>query len=126
MTTAGQIAIELRKLADALEREPEASIDAPIVSWYYWGESQKDAFKATTRGMSKPLEKSINSGDLKVEYKSDAITIRTTIPQSVSCTLLEPAKPAKYRCDPILSDGEAETLGNEELEPVLVEDDIPF
>jgi hypothetical protein len=43
---------------------------------------------------------------LKLEYSSKFMDVYTSIPQSFTCTLIEPAKKAVYRCDPILSESE--------------------
>lgn len=130
MTTAGQVAMELRKLADSLDKNSNAEIKAPIVSFYYWGKSEKDQFLATARLMPRPFKKDVSGSndnpELKITYTSDAIRIYTSIPQSATCELIEPARPAKYRCDPILSDDEDSAMMGEGVFQAINSADAPL
>lgn len=105
--TAGQVAIELRKLADALDVQPDAEIIKPLVHFYG---NRKDEFMSTVRLMPRPLKKSISDAEdhrwarVHVNYSSPAIEVDTSVPQSLTCELVEPAKPAVYRCASILSE----------------------
>ena len=56
--TAGQVAIELRKLADSLDREPEAAIEKPGVYLYHWG--QKETFLALAKILPRPLTREVH------------------------------------------------------------------
>jgi hypothetical protein len=38
-----------------------------------------------------------------MKHLSDAVVVEAHIQQETLCELLEPARPAKYRCEPILS-----------------------
>lgn len=51
MTTAGAVAQELRKLADALDKEPELEIFPPEIDFKtkYGGERKKEFFLALAR-----------------------------------------------------------------------------
>jgi hypothetical protein len=103
---AGKAAIELRKLADALALNPEAIIEQPYVSFYSF---DKASFVAVAKLLPRPLKKSVDDLDdekyrrIRVRYGNDAIDVQASVAQSLICELIEPAKPAVYRCDPILS-----------------------
>lgn len=121
MPTANQVATELRKLADSLDAQPETQIISPYIGFYG---SDKDLFLATARLLPRPITKRISDPNssyptLNLESKSDAVTIVCSAPQSLTCQLVEPAKPAKYRCDPILSSEEEDSIEADV-------DDIPF
>jgi hypothetical protein len=109
---AGLVAIELRKLADALDVQPDAEIITP---WIMFHGYEKDEFLATARLLPRPLTKKVEDDGSKwarvrLECKSP-INISASAPQSLTCELVEPAKPAVYRCAPILSEEEdAEVL----------------
>lgn len=114
MPKASAVAAELRKFADSLDSNPDVEIEAPSVSFYHWLKEEKDRFLTVAKLIPRPAKKSlVGSGEeprIRVQYATDAISIYANIPQSATCTLVEPAKPAVYRCDPILSEQEGETL----------------
>lgn len=104
MTTAGSVAIELRRIADAFDKNPEAEIRTPTLYFHYWDE--KAAFIETVALMPRPLKKSTTAGDyarLRIEHEVPSLHLDVTILQSKICELLEPAKPAVYNCVPLLS-----------------------
>lgn len=113
MTTAGEIAIELRKLADALDKEPTAEIEPISITSYHIGVQQKSGFLALARLLPRPLAKEYSNTNLELVYGHPwrtPIAFTADIPRSAICELVEPAKPAVYRCDPILSDEEEAAL----------------
>jgi hypothetical protein len=115
MPKAHEIATELRKLADALDAQPEVELNRPFVSWHHYVANEKDMFTALAKLMPRPIKKSITGEGgsmprIDLTYQTSAITIYTQIPQSATCELVEPAKPAVYRCDPILSQLEESEL----------------
>jgi hypothetical protein len=104
----------LRKLAHMLETHPEAEIDTAYFSIGFY---DKASFLAVAQDMPRPFEKVYETGsypDLRLSHggiRRDGI-ILLTIPRDKACTLVEPAKPAVYDCDPILSaDEEAQLEG---------------
>ncbi|HXF12266.1 MAG TPA: hypothetical protein VN517_03875 [Terriglobales bacterium] len=105
-TTAGKVAAEFRKLADSLDANPEAEIEKPSIYFYC---DAKNNFVSTVKLLPRPLAKTVSDKDdpkwarVRVEYRTDVIDVEASIPQSLTCELIEPAKPAVYRCDPILS-----------------------
>jgi hypothetical protein len=108
MITAGQVAIELRKLADALDVQPDAVVVKPWITFYA---SEKEPFLNVARLLPRPLKKDVTSADsrwarVQLEHRSSGMDVKVSVPQSLTCELIEPAKPAVYRCDPILSDAE--------------------
>ena len=109
MTTAGAVATELRRIADALDKEPEAEITIPSV--WFWSYGHKESFLNLMRLMPRPFEKEYKDSNLIVT-KSDltAIHFQARVDRSAVCTLVEPAKPAVYKCEPLLSDEEETAL----------------
>src|SRR5260221_520492 len=110
---SGLVAIELRKLADALDVQPDAEIEKPTIHFYGY---EKNKFLALARMLPRPLKKSVSDPEsirwarVHLQYDSDALCIDCSIPQSLTCELIAPAKPAVYRCDPILSKEEEEVM----------------
>lgn len=107
MPKAHEIATELRKLADALDTQPEADLVRPFLSWHHHSEGEKGSFISIAKILPRPFKKTVdnlgNNPIIDIQYQSDSITVYAQIPQSLTCELVEPAKPAVYRCDPILS-----------------------
>jgi hypothetical protein len=107
MPKASEIAIELRKMADALDTEPDAQMVRPFLSWHHYSGSEKASFISIAKMMPRPFRKVVDTLTtnpvLDIQYSSSAITIYAQIPQSLTCKLIEPAKAAVYECDPILS-----------------------
>jgi hypothetical protein len=68
MTTAGEIAIELRKLADALDKEPTAEIEPISITSYHIGVQQKSGFLALARLLPRPLAKEYSNTNLELVY----------------------------------------------------------
>lgn len=110
--TAGMVAAELRKLADALDTTPETVIRNTFCSLSL---GTKESFLAVARVLPKPFWKCPEEYeyvidnrprmDGKLVYAADwpAVHIQASVPRNSVCTLVEPAKPAVYKCDPILS-----------------------
>ena len=120
MTTAGAVAQELRKLADALDKEPELRVFPPEIDFLtkYGGETKKSVFLALTRILPRPLKKATqkhDDGALELVHETQAIRIFAAIPRSEVCRLIEPAKtiPAVYDCMPLLSEEEENQLEGE-------------
>lgn len=114
MPKAADVAKELRRVAEALEREPEAEIRRATVCFFC---DSKEQFKSTARVLPKPLAKkydddphypSINRVHLK--YENDAIDLDCSVYRSLVCRLVEHAKAAVYECEPLLSEEELEAV----------------
>lgn len=108
MPTAGAVAAELRKLVDALAKEPETEISEPSIYFSHYQPNAKDLFLALVKVLPRPLVKNYTGedgqGDLQLKYSSPAMSINCYIHRSQVCTMVEPAKPAVYKCEPLFSD----------------------
>lgn len=104
MPTSSEVAAELRKFADSLDKNPEVQIQRANISFYHFQAADKDNFLAIAKLLPRPAKKSILNDDVQVEYESTAVRIYARIPQQNTYTLVEAARPAVYKCDPILSD----------------------
>jgi hypothetical protein len=122
MPKAHDVAEELRKLADGLDKEPEAKITGASVYFSHWMSSDEEGdekgkmmFLTLARLLPRPLQKQYpkeddQGGDLELIYKSAAMHINANIPRSVVCHIVEPAKPAVYKCEPLLSEEDEKEL----------------
>jgi len=112
-TTAGNAAIELRRLAAALDAQPDAEIEQPYVSFYC---EAKAPFLALVHLLPRPLKKSERDTNvarwarIMLSYENTGIRVNASVPKSLTYELVEPAKPAVYRCDPILSIDDEKTI----------------
>jgi hypothetical protein len=107
---ASVVAQELRRIAEGLEREPDTMMEQPMVSFYC---DAAAAFKACAR-LLKPWKKDPTERQFRLENRADGGWLRAIIDRSKVCELVEPAKPAVYRCDPLLSEEEFASV--EEIE----------
>lgn len=110
MPKASEVANELRKLADGFDREPEADVTKPYLYFTHYGMGEKAAFLATAKAMPRPITKEYKDKDIRLEYKSKGLEIAVRIDRDAVCHIVEPAKPAVYSCEPILSQIEEESL----------------
>ena len=118
MPKAAEVATELRRVADALDKEPETVVARPMVVFYcnsyLAADKGKSMFLALVKLLPRPLAK-IASGivgfaEYELENKTPGIWLRCVIDRSSVCTLVEPAKPAVYECEPLLSADEEASL----------------
>lgn len=110
MTTAGAVAAELRRIADALDKEPGTKIKRPNMFFSHWT-GEKDLFLNLVGLLPHPFDKAWDSESLTLQYLRNALHVYATIPRAAVCTLKEPAKPAVYECEPMLSQEEEASLG---------------
>ncbi len=105
MPLASEVAAELRKFADRLDTNPDAVIASPHMIFYHWNESDKSKFLEVAKLLPRPVIKGEDSGktNLRLTYDSPALSVVASIPKSISCVLVEPARPAVYDCITILS-----------------------
>lgn len=110
-TTAGELAIQLRKIADHLDSEPSKVLRRGSLSFHSY---DRDDFLATLHAIPKPWKKEVDQDSsypsLRVIYSTPAIEVYASVPQNKTCTLVRPAQPAVYECDPILSLAEESAL----------------
>lgn len=113
MAKPQEVATELRKWADALDRmDSGIKITPPFLLFSH---SAKDSFQAMARTMPRPFQKKNaypgeKYAEIQLKYVTDAIISQVSVPQALTCELVEPARPAIYRCDPILSPEEDAAL----------------
>lgn len=104
MPKATEVAAELRKLADALDANPEAVIPRPWVSFSRdWGKNDKEKFLNVCRLIPRPAEKKYTENEVRLTYKTENININACIERAEVCEIIEAAKPAVYNCPPLLS-----------------------
>lgn len=105
MPTAHEVATELRKLADSLDRSPETIITKPSIYFYC---NTKDEFIASASFVPRPFAKYESGSDdrwrrIRIKHVTPALEVDASVEKALTCELIEPAKPAVYRCVPILS-----------------------
>jgi hypothetical protein len=107
---ASELATKLRKLADGLDKAPDAEIDTYVSITPV--NDDKQTFLELAKVLPHPLTKKIRHEGTSYEdftLKGDGFVLG--IPRSTMCILVEPAGPARYECPTILSDEEEEALG---------------
>jgi hypothetical protein len=107
---ASEIAKDLRILADALEVAPDLELPQPYFAIHFWNNTAKDAFLALVKLLPRPFSKEYDDTDFKIRHDTTGLDINVYIPRSAVCELIAPAKPAEYRCEPLLSEDEESTL----------------
>jgi len=111
MPKANEVATELRKLADALDRNPNAEVPHPYMGFgMSYNAGDKERFLAIAAVLPRPLKKVYRDNEFRLEYESPTISVAARIDRQKVCELIEPAKPAVYRCDLILSEAEESLL----------------
>lgn len=120
MPTCKQVAQELRNLADHLEQGGETEIQQAWITFYHSAATEdKEKFKQIAKFLPRPLKKVISDPNddkwarLKLEHDTCAVQINATIPRSATCRIIQLAQPAKYECDPVLSEEEEAEVGGE-------------
>jgi hypothetical protein len=107
---ASEFALKLRKLADGLDKAPEAEIYTYVSITP--AHNDKQTFLALAKLMPRPLTKKIRyEGTNYQDFTLEGDGFFLGIPRSMICTLIEPAKPAVYDCPSILSKEEEDALG---------------
>jgi hypothetical protein len=105
MTTAIQVAQELRKLADALEKGGETEIIQAFVCFSHW-DSQKQQFLDLAKLMPRPFAKKFDDDEIRLVHGNAAMDLWVKAPRSLACRIVEPAREAVYECEPLLSEAE--------------------
>jgi hypothetical protein len=113
MPKSTEVAAELRRIADALDKEPDVEIYRPMLA--FWP-NNKDQFLTLGRCLPRPLQKKIDGEDTNyqkyvLENKDAAVWTHVSIDRSEVCVMVEPARPARYECPSILSAEEEAALG---------------
>jgi len=107
--TTSEVAIELRRIADALDKKPELAV-CPYLSITAHGDD-KETFLALARLMPRPITKRVrNEGTTYEDYEVLNGFFRVSIPRGNICEIIEPAKPAVFHCPSLLSEEEEAAL----------------
>ncbi len=113
MPTANAIATELRRIADFLDKTPDAELTDATLNFYHVGGDTKEEFINLAKVFPRPFEKGdgYSHKEFTLNHKSDTVSVYASIDRSQVCTLVEPARPARYECIPLLSLEEENALG---------------
>ena len=107
---ASELATKLRKLADGLDKAPDAEIN-PYVSISPSCDN-KETFLELAKVLPRPLTKKIrHEGTTYEDFTLEGDGFFLGIPRSKICVIVEPARPAQYECPSILSEAEEAALG---------------
>ena len=108
MPTATSIATELRRIADVLDKTPDVDLVKPSLDFYHGYTATKEEFLALAKIFPRPFKKSDGYSHDKVEltHETPSLNVGTSIKRWKVCTLREPARPAVYDCEPLLSQTE--------------------
>lgn len=112
MPKASEVAAGLRKIAEALDAKPDMDMATAWLSFYC---ETRDHFINGASILPKPYKKGESGGNdrwarIFIEHKDLGVETKVSVYKSLTCELVEPAKPAVYRCDPILSAIEEQSL----------------
>ena len=101
MPKAGEIAKELRRLADALDKEPETELKKATVYFLQsYGDTAKEMFLSVARLMPRPYDKKFEDREIRIGYDTEALSVFATVNRNEVCTIV---KPAVYDCVPLLT-----------------------
>ena len=117
MPKASEIAAELRRIADALDKEPDTQLKQ---LWLHFYCDTKGQFFDAVRLLPHPLSKRYDDdGDqwdrIHVEYGRDSkdnspVWAQASVRRSQVCRLVQAAQPAVYDCEPLLTQAEEASL----------------
>ena len=119
MPKAIEVVNELRKLADALEKLGENSMSRIAI---YIRPDSKEQFLMLAKALPRPIFKMADSTNYTItnwpitkegrrDYdKVPMVDVDITIDRTNVCRLVSPAVPAKYECEPLLSEIEERQL----------------
>jgi hypothetical protein len=113
MTTTAAVAAELRRIADLLDKTPDVKIVKPNLSFFHSYQGTKESFLSLAKVFPRPIKKGdgYEHDEYTLTHESEALGVYAAIKKSKICTLVEPARPARYECTPILSLEEEAALG---------------
>lgn len=116
MPKASEVAAELRKLADVLDKSPDTLTSKPDLTFWYSFADDKDKFLNTARILPHPLTKNYpKDGNeysrVSVDYESSGLRVSASIYRTSICQIIKPAQPAVYDCEFTLSVEEDAGLG---------------
>jgi hypothetical protein len=107
MPKAHEVAIELRRIADSMDQHPDVDLPQPSLAFYC---DTKDQFIGSALFVPRPMKKTEDThGEdrwkrIRVRAATKtALDVNASVEKALTCELVAPARPAVYRCDPILS-----------------------
>ena len=107
---ASELATKLRKLADGLDKAPDAEINPYVSISPSCG--NKETFLELAKVLPRPLTKKIrHEGTSYEDFTLEGDGFLLSIPRSALCVIVELARPARYECPSILSEAEEAALG---------------
>lgn len=112
MPKSSEVAAELRAFADRLDSNPDAEIKSIGIYQYCWNGEDKEKFLNFAAAMPRPFKKQYSDAELTILHSSLNMSIIASIPRSAVCEVVEPARPAVFRCEPILNDEEEAELAS--------------
>lgn len=113
--TSRTLALNLRKLADWLDSKPEFPVmDVVAGPPYQSYHGNKDAFIAAVRAIGSGTKgKGVLDSYLRFEANTcpEGTEYSLQVNRESVCTLIKPAQPAVYDCEPLLSQAEEAEIG---------------
>ncbi len=107
---ASELATKLRKLADGLDKAPDAEIHTYVSITPV--NDDKQTFLELAKVLPHPLTKKIrHEGTSYEDFTLEGDGFILAIPRSAVCILVGPARPARYECPTILSAEDEAALG---------------
>ena len=112
MPKANEVASQLRAVADALDKQPDAEIVKPMLHFYHGYSGTKEEFLSLARVFPRPFDKGdgYNHTEYTLTHDADALQIYASIDRSTVCRLVKAAQPAEYECEPLLNQEEEQQL----------------
>jgi hypothetical protein len=113
MPKAHEVASELRRLADALDVQPEVEIRTLWATFYC---DTKEQFLNTAALLPKPLIKEYTDGKygrlslLNTKRWDVPMRLECSVERTLTCRIVKPAQEAVYECEPILSQIEEDSI----------------
>jgi hypothetical protein len=101
--TTHDLAKDLRNLADKLEAADSALAGNEFLMLHLWFQD-KAAFVSVAKAIGGI--KKLTDWDYELNSECGLLRICLKIPRNAVCRLVEPAKPAVYECEPLLSEAE--------------------
>lgn len=121
MPKAHEVATELRRFADALDKQPDLIIPRPFLNM---ATHSKEEFLNVVSVFPRPFYKNFEPETLEIlnvpildertQWDDRAIHAYACVPRKDMCRLVKEAQPAVYECDPLLDDAELEAINGTE------------
>lgn len=103
MPKAVDLALELEKLANHYRDLGDATVNPIHCLDFHTG---KESFLNAVAQMPHPFSKVYKGDDFAVVYRGAGVVIEHYAKRDRVCRIVEPAKPAVYECEPLLSPAE--------------------